>query len=100
MPDPVRLGFYQPTYKQQMVNYILTDEQTQFTAHPKAALAACEKDDERFPVIIFYHDTPAGFFVLHGWRGVQEYCDNENALLLRAFSVQSSYQGKGIAQHS
>ncbi|WP_042455479.1 GNAT family N-acetyltransferase [Neobacillus dielmonensis] len=96
----IRLEFYRPAYKQQIETYVLPEEQAQFTAQPLDALAVCEQDAERFPVLIFSNDSLAGFFVLHGWGGVQQYYDNEKALLLRAYSVNPSFQGKGIAQES
>ncbi|WP_332102993.1 GNAT family N-acetyltransferase [Sporolactobacillus terrae] len=48
-------------------------------------------------MVILYHHKPAGFFVLHGWNGVKPYSQNRRALLLRAFSVNADFQGKGIA---
>ncbi|BBN99379.1 hypothetical protein St703_20840 [Sporolactobacillus terrae] len=35
--------------------------------------------------------------MLHGWNGVKPYSQNRRALLLRAFSVNADFQGKGIA---
>ncbi|MDQ0200124.1 GNAT family N-acetyltransferase [Neobacillus ginsengisoli] len=95
-----RLAFYQPIYKHWLEHYFLPEEQSKFSAHPLDAIALCEVEDERYPILIFHHDVPAGFFVLHGWNGVQAYSDNKIALLLRAFSVDASFQGKGIAKES
>ncbi|WP_251550702.1 GNAT family N-acetyltransferase [Neobacillus muris] len=98
--DPIRLEFYCPAYKQQMENYILPEDQAQFSAKPLDALAACDEDDERFPVMILSDHSLAGFFVLHESGGVKDYYNNKKALLLRAYSVNPSFQGKGIAQQS
>ncbi|MGZ4162343.1 MAG: GNAT family N-acetyltransferase, partial [Neobacillus sp.] len=83
-----------------MENYFLSEEQIKFTSHPLDAITKCEDEDDPIPIMIFHNDVPAGFFVLHGWNGVQEYSDNERALLLRAYSIDSKYQGKGIAKES
>ncbi|WP_223590124.1 GNAT family N-acetyltransferase [Neobacillus bataviensis] len=95
-----RLEFYQTENLHLLENYYLSQEQSRFTAHPIDAIRACENDEERVPTLILYKDKIAGFFVLHGWNGVKDYSDNKQALLLRAYSVDSSFQGKGIAQSS
>jgi RimJ/RimL family protein N-acetyltransferase len=96
----VRLEFYQPVDRPLFDKYYLPEEQKQFTAHPFEALAACENEPARHPVMILHNHVPAGFFVLHGWEGVKDYTDNKQAMLLRAYSVDLSFQGKGIAQES
>lgn len=98
--ETVRLEFFQSKYKQQLEDYYLSEEQVQFTAHPLNALDTREEDEERDPVLILSNDQPAGFFILHGWEGVKEFYGNKKALLLRAYSVDSSFQGKGIAKQS
>lgn len=95
-----RLELYHPEYRSRLEDYYLPEEQVQYTAHPLDGLIACETDPERHPIVILYHHMPAGFFVLHGWGGVKDYVENRNALLLRAYSVNSAFQGKGIAQAS
>ncbi|WP_228409675.1 GNAT family N-acetyltransferase [Radiobacillus deserti] len=57
-------------------------------------------ENDYYPIVILHHDMPVGFFVLHGWDGVQKYSDNQNALLIRAYSIHPSFQGKGIALQS
>jgi RimJ/RimL family protein N-acetyltransferase len=98
--ETVVLDFYNEKYRSYFEDYYLTEEQARFTAHPFEALIACEKDPTRVPVIIFYGGIPAGFFVLHGWEGVKEYWDNKQAILLRGYSINTSFQGRGIAQKS
>ncbi|MGG1675507.1 GNAT family N-acetyltransferase [Neobacillus sp. NRS-1170] len=95
-----RLEFYQPKYLHLFEEYYLSEEQSRFTAQPIDAIRACENDQERIPILILYEDKIAGFFVLHGWNGAKDYSNNKQALLLRAYSVDSSFQGKGIAQKS
>jgi RimJ/RimL family protein N-acetyltransferase len=96
----IRLEFFDPKYKQQLENYYLTEEHNQFTSHPQNAIGLCEEEEGRAPVLILSDDQTAGFFVLHGWEGVKEFYGNQKALLLRSYSVDSSFQGKGIAKHS
>ncbi len=96
----VRLEKYNPSYRENFDHYFLSEDQVKYTAHPLHALTVCEKDPLRIPVVILYDDVPCGFFVLHGWEGVKEYFHNQKAVLLRAYSVETSFQGKGIAQAS
>ncbi|WP_102028369.1 GNAT family N-acetyltransferase [Salirhabdus sp. Marseille-P4669] len=96
----ISLAFYKDSYKKELSMFSLPDEQSQFTAYPLEALKKCELDQERFPIVILWKGIPAGFFVLHGWNGVKTYSENQNALLLRAFSIDSIYQGKGMAKQS
>jgi RimJ/RimL family protein N-acetyltransferase len=98
--ETVSLQFYSPEYKGLLENYCLLNEQKKYTAFPLDALQKCETEPDRHPVLILYGDHPAGFFVLHGWEGVKEYSDNEHGILLRAYSVNSAFQGNGIATDS
>lgn len=96
----VRLGFYQSDYKSNIDTYHLKEEQLRFTALPKDALQKCEIEENRYPIMILLNEELAGFFVLHGWEGVKEFSDNQKALLLRAYSIELSAQGKGVAKES
>lgn len=98
--DIVSLDFYQPIYRSQLEKYHLSEEQKHFTALPLEAIATCEQENDRHPILILSDNTPVGFFVLHGWEGVKNYSDNQDAILLRAYSVDSSMQGKGISKKS
>ncbi|WP_251009422.1 MULTISPECIES: GNAT family N-acetyltransferase [unclassified Bacillus (in: firmicutes)] len=96
----VSLVFYQPEYKALLSNYNLSEEQQRYTALPVDALEKCDSEPDRHPMIILYGRQPAGFFVLHGWEGVKAYSENKEAILLRAYSINAEYQGKGIASQS
>lgn len=93
----ISIELYNPIYKAPLEEFILPKEQLTFTAHPKSALEKCEQEKERTPFVILLNQEVAGFFVLQGWEGVKEYCDHKKAILFRAFSIHSAYQGKGIA---
>ncbi|CAM3723131.1 GNAT family N-acetyltransferase [Mesobacillus zeae] len=96
----ISLSYYRPEYQSSFETYSLSQEQREFTAMPLGALAVCETSDDRHPIVILYKNELAGFFVLHGWEGVKHYSDNRHAILLRAYSVNEVYQGKGIAKES
>ena len=96
----VQLDFYKSEYETLLKNYHLPPEQQGYTSLPSEALLACEQDSERYPVVILFQGQPVGFFVLHGWNGVKVYSENKDAILLRAYSVNQTLQGKGIGKKS
>ncbi|PEL09920.1 GNAT family N-acetyltransferase [Bacillus sp. AFS017336] len=96
----VSLEFYDSRFDEQLKNYYLTDEHLKFTGLPIDNLEICKLEEERHAIVIVSNNEVAGFFVLHGWEGVQQYSDNVDAILLRAYSIDSNFQGKGIAKHS
>ncbi|ESU33234.1 hypothetical protein G3A_07315 [Bacillus sp. 17376] len=96
----VSLVFYKPEYKERLLNYRLSAEQQRYTAFPVDALQRCESEPDRHPIVILYGYQPAGFFVLHGGEGVKEFSNNNDAILLRAYSINAEFQGKGIASQS
>lgn len=98
--ESVSLDFFKPEYTALLEDYYLHDNQKKYTAMPLEALQKCERDHERHPVVILYGNELAGFFVLHGWEGAKEFSDNKDAILLRAYSVNATFQGKGIAKKS
>ncbi|RLQ94196.1 GNAT family N-acetyltransferase [Falsibacillus albus] len=98
--DIITLEFYHPSFHELLKNYHLSNEQKNFTGMPFDAIAKCERDESRHPILILAGQVPVGFFVLHGWNGVKAYHENERAILLRAYSVEQSYQGRGIAKKS
>ncbi|MFS0782679.1 GNAT family N-acetyltransferase [Bacillus sp. 1P06AnD] len=96
----VSLRIYEEKYKRFFGEYSLEKEQLAFTAPPLDALASCLSEKERNPVVIFAGEEIAGFFVLHAYPGSAVYSDNKKCMLLRAYSISSSHQGKGIATKS
>ncbi len=67
------------------------------TAIPLAAIEQCELDKDRHPFMLLWNLKLAVFFVLHKGKGVMEYHNNQNAILLRAYSIEESFQGRGFA---
>ncbi|WP_077329491.1 GNAT family N-acetyltransferase [Virgibacillus siamensis] len=100
MNGKVKLQCYEQKFAMTIGNYFLEEKQQQYTATPVEALQACVQDPGRHPVLILYGNCLVGFFVLHGWGGVKKYSDNKNAILLRAYSIDSRQQGKGFAKQS
>lgn len=98
--ETVSLQFHDPKYDVQLKNYFLPDEQLNFTGMPIDNIDKCKSEADRHAVVILNNNDVAGFFVLHGWEGVQEYSNNVDAILLRAYSVDANFQGKGIASQS
>lgn len=96
----IALDFYKEEYKSKLSDYHLSEEQSRYASVPLEAVSTCEKDSTRHPIIILYDGEPAGFFVLQGWEGVKAYSDNQDAILIRGYSVNSKFQGKGIAKES
>jgi len=59
--------------------------------------AAPEADPDREPVAILEGDEPVGFFVLHRGPAAGVLAPEARDVLLRAFLVDASAQGRGIA---
>jgi len=98
--EVISLDFFKPEYNGLLEDYQLLEGQMKYTALPLDALEKCDVDPGRHPVAILYGKKLAGFFVLHGWDGAKAYSDNQDAILLRAYSVNAVFQGKGVAKSS
>ncbi|GGH87237.1 RimJ/RimL family protein N-acetyltransferase [Pullulanibacillus pueri] len=98
MPNVVNVSLegYQPKYREVLESFVLSEEQTQFTALPIEKLQ--ESMDEAQKVVILADQRPVGFFVLQEGEEVLNYTKNAKALLLRAFSINFSEQRKGYAK--
>lgn len=98
--EAITLSFFKTEHNALLANYQLNEEQKRYTALPFDALEKCDIDRDRHPVVIHYGNEVGGFFVLHGWGGVKQFSENQDAILLRAYSVNASFQGRGIASNS
>lgn len=96
----VALKFWNPSDQEILEKFHLPDEQLAFTLLPKEALKEATDDRTRYPVVITCDEIPVGFFVLHCGRDISEFTSNPGAILLRSLSVDSPYQGKGIAKRA
>lgn len=94
----MQLIFYRKQYKGLIEQYHLKEEQLRFTLSPSESIELADKDAERFPVLAIEEDKLVTFFVLHINEGVKPYSASPNAILLRSFSTDSHYLGKGYAK--
>jgi len=82
------------------LTYTLDEQQAQYTATAEQALQKIEErsDTLAFPITIFEDEDPVGFFVLDFGNDKLEFTDNHNSMLLRSFSINPKFQGKGIGK--
>lgn len=98
--ENVALTFYSEAYESSIHSYTLPEEQLIYTALPAEALAKCEQEKDRTPVLILAENKLAGFFVLDAGEAVKEYTEGSGALLIRSYSIHPDYQGKGVGKKS
>ncbi len=91
----ISLDLFQLKYKESLLSFELPNDQVKFTALPSHVL---EVQEGQFPIVIVEDDVPVGFFILHSTSRVKEYSNNPNAMLLTAFSIDYSKQGRGYAK--
>lgn len=83
------------------LNYKLFSEQAKFTS----SIDQCKKDGvfsdaQKAVITIMYNDEPIGFFILDTGVAKTKLTDNKFAILLRSFSLNPIYQGKGLGKKS
>lgn len=98
MIDQIKLCKYDSKYDSTLMHFYLPEEQAQFTGMPLEMLHKAKNDNNRNPIVILNYSDPVGFFVLCTGELVSEYTANQNALLLIAFSINHSKQGRGYAK--
>ena len=94
----VTVAFYRGSYKQELEQYKLPEEQEIFTAMPIEALNMASQDNNCYPIVILSGEVLVGFCVLHVGSDMTELVGNPQAILLRAFSINYEHQGKGYAK--
>jgi RimJ/RimL family protein N-acetyltransferase len=82
------------------VQYDLPSDQLQFTGLPQDIIKRDAENPLKHLVVIFARDEVAGFFELDESDDRKLYSNNPKALLLRAYSVNPKFQGRGIATGS
>ncbi|MFJ7935795.1 GNAT family N-acetyltransferase [Sporosarcina sp. NPDC096371] len=93
----MKLHFYQPEFDKHIEEYILTDEQLQFTGIPKEAIEFSKAEANHYPILAIENEQLVTFFALHSCEGVKPYSANDNAILIRTFSTDFHHQRKGYA---
>lgn len=82
-------------------NYYLPENQLMFTKTPYESINRRINDDSFCPMLIICDKNIIGFFVLDfSANEIREYTDNKNSVLLRSFSINFIYQGKGYGAKS
>ncbi|HZG11050.1 MAG: GNAT family N-acetyltransferase [Kurthia gibsonii] len=76
-------------------NYLLTEDQLLYTASPREVIKI--EDSERHPILALDDDLFVTFFVLHEGKGPLDFLGTEHDILLRSFSTDVRYEGRGYA---
>lgn len=82
------------------VEYKLPSDQLEFSGMPQDIIDRDKENPLKHFVIIHARDEVAGFLELDESEDRKKYSNNPNALLLRGFSVNPKFQGRGIATGS
>ena len=94
----MELHFYEDHNQALIEQYQLQGEQLRYTAMPAECIELSNIDASRFPVLAIEEGQLVTFFVLHLGEGISPYTTNKHAILIRAFSTDFRYQGKGYAK--
>jgi RimJ/RimL family protein N-acetyltransferase len=79
-----------------VINYSLPEEQAIYTSFPINVIEESKSDRFIQPYVIYFNRVLMGFFALNAKAG-NVYTSNENAIVLRSFSIDSRFQRKGLA---
>lgn len=82
------------------INYDLPSDQLEFTGLPQDIIERDAENPSKHLIIIKARDEVAGFFELDESDDRKKYSNNPRALLLRGYSVNPKFQGRGIATGS
>ncbi|HHK5533692.1 TPA: GNAT family N-acetyltransferase [Bacillus mobilis] len=97
----IQLVPYKEKYKEVIQTFTLPSEQVQFTSDPGELLEKAKSDRTKNVIVILdYNGLPVGLFALQTGDRVQEFTDNQDALLLTSFSINHNRQRKGYAKKS
>ena len=97
----IQLVPYKEEYKEVIETFTLPSEQVRFTSDPAELLKKAKNDRTKNVIVILdYNGVPVGLFALQTGDRVQEFTENENALLLTSFSINHNRQRKGYAKKS
>lgn len=82
------------------VNYALDETQLQYTSSAANALKRITDRNTglEFPVTVFDHEIPVGFFTLDFGDDKLELTDRPDSVLLRSLSIHPQMQGKGTGK--
>nr|WP_251047913.1 GNAT family N-acetyltransferase [Planococcus sp. ISL-109] len=86
--------------KKTTISYELPADQQEFTSLPQDLIKRDAGNPEKHLVVIRARGEVAGFFELDESSDRKRCSDNPKALLLRGYSVNPKFQGRGIATGS
>ncbi|USK81170.1 GNAT family protein [Peribacillus frigoritolerans] len=78
-------------------NYCLPIEQAIYTSLPLKVIEDFRKDKYNLPMVIYLDEDLIGCFALYIDKAGNQYTSNENAILLKSFSLDLRHQKKGLA---
>ncbi|MGX7025787.1 GNAT family N-acetyltransferase [Vagococcus hydrophili] len=84
--------------KKQLDNYLLSTEQLKFSDSPLNAIEKAKVDKDRYPIFLTHDRQLLVSLTLHINEGPKIYTNKPNTILLRSFSTNHDYQGKGYAK--
>lgn len=96
----MQLQFYNETFKQDIEQYQITEEQLRFTGKPINCIQLSQEDVDRYSILAMEDKQLVTYFDLHKNEGAKPYSDNKNAILIRAFSTDNRHLGKGCAKRA
>lgn len=96
----IKIVAYQPQHFTALTSYALDEKQSQFSQTPQQILNNRDimEKKERFQYTVLFRNRPAGFFSLDFSSDRFVYSNETDTVLLRSFSVNPHFQGKGIAK--
>ena len=96
----MELCFYNEQFRNAIEEYHITEEQLRFTGSPIESIKMVNEDLNRYAILATEDGRLVTYFNLHINDGVKPYSINPNAILLRTFSTDSRYLGKGYAKQA
>lgn len=75
-------------------------QDSKYTTMPMKAATDSLRSLDIFPVLILAEDDLVGFFTLKTGVEVKTYTDEPNVLLLKSYSIDDRFQGKGFGKLS
>lgn len=91
---------YHPDFisQEQLENFSLPLNQLKFSDLPLNAIKKSKVDHDRYPIFLIHDQQLLVAFILHINEGPKIYTNKPNTILLRSFSTNHHYQGKGYAK--
>ncbi len=98
--EKMELCNYNEEFKGAIEQYQLTKDQLRFTGSPIESMQLVNDDPDRYAILAIEGGDLVTFFNLHTNDGVKPFSTNPNAILLRTFSTDLRYLGRGFAKQA